>query len=155
MPTKAKLKDIADELSFQTDESTAYFDVDTGKVFTVGEEEGIAVEADCPLEDSPEWQHEVIELARKVANDKNNRYLELPSKWDFHEYAVMERFFRSVEDQERSDVLCITIQGSGAFRRFKEMAHRFGIIDDWYQYRDNALKELAVDWCEEHEIEYE
>ena len=47
-----------------------------------------------------------------------------------------------------------SIKGSGAFQRFKNKIHHYGIADEWYKYKDEALKELAIEWCEENEIEY-
>ena len=46
------------------------------------------------------------------------------------------------------------IRGSGAFRRFKSMADRHGLIEDWYNFRDEAYEEIAKGWLEEHEIAY-
>ena len=66
----------------------------------------------------------------------------------------MERFCLSVEDEERSDALLDAIKGKGAFRRFKDKVHAFGIADNWYEFRDDALKRLAVDWCEANGISY-
>lgn len=66
----------------------------------------------------------------------------------------MERFCLSIEDEEISDSLYYAIKGKGAFRRFKEGIHRYGITDDWYKYREEALKQMARDWCEENDIEY-
>lgn len=47
------------------------------------------------------------------------------------------------------------IKGSGAFRRFKDAVHHYGIADDWYKYRDNALRQTAIDWCRHNNIEFE
>jgi hypothetical protein len=38
------------------------------------------------------------------------------------------------------------------FRRVKDAIHAYGMADDWYQYRDDALREIAMAWCEEHGI---
>lgn len=66
----------------------------------------------------------------------------------------MERFCLFLKDQEVSDSLYHAIKGKCAFRRFKEGIHRFGIADAWYKYRDDALRTIAIDWCEENDIEY-
>lgn len=46
------------------------------------------------------------------------------------------------------------IKGSGAFRRFKNAVHRDGIADDWHKYRDDALKQIAIKWCRENNVEF-
>jgi hypothetical protein len=47
------------------------------------------------------------------------------------------------------------IKGSDAFRRFKDAIHDYGIENDWYKYHNNALKEIAIEWCQENDIEFE
>jgi hypothetical protein len=45
--------------------------------------------------------------------------------------------------------------GSGAFGRFKDAIHYYDIAEDWYKYRDNALRQIAIDWCQENNIEFD
>ena len=66
----------------------------------------------------------------------------------------MEQFCSSVEDTDIRDELCDAIRGRGAFRRFKDSIQVYGMAEDWYRYRDAALREIAIGWCEEHGIRY-
>lgn len=66
----------------------------------------------------------------------------------------MEDFVLSINDNKLSDELYYAIKGSGAFRRFKDLIQRYGIADDWYKYRDNKYREIAIQWCEENDMEY-
>ena len=52
----------------------------------------------------------------------------------------MRQFCFSVGDQKISQSLLNAIHGRGAFRIFKDSIHRLGIADQWYKYRDNAIK---------------
>ena len=36
--------------------------------------------------------------------------------------------------------------------RFKDRVQAYGIAEAWYRYRDAALREIAVAWCEAHGI---
>ena len=40
------------------------------------------------------------------------------------------------------------------FGRFKDRIQAYGMAEAWYRYRDAALREIAVAWCEEHGIPY-
>lgn len=153
MPIQANLKIIAEAIGAQFDEETAWFDRETGEVVVVSSAEARASEENHPLEDYPEWQHEMIEVARKVINDKAGRYLALPSKWDFHEYDVMEEFCLSLENEEQSEYLLDAIRGRGAFRMFKDVIHKFEIQEDWYRFRDKVLHELATKWAGENDVD--
>jgi hypothetical protein len=95
-------------------------------------------------------------LRGRIAGEilETDHYLLLPTKFDIHEYRIMERFCYSVDDDDMRDDLCNAIPGRGAFRYFKDRIHAYGIADDWYRYRDEALREIAIAWCEENGIQF-
>ena len=150
---KVKIAQIADALQMQFDESSAYFNTADGEVYVVSNEELSAAEEGEPPIDFPEWQQEAIKIAQQIIS--GDHYIALPTKYDVYKYAIMEEFCCSVADQKISDALQIAIQGKGAFRRFKDACHRFGISDQWYSYQTEALKEIAISWCQENSLEYE
>jgi hypothetical protein len=152
MATPVKLKDIVDELSFIPDAASSYLNTKTGEVVSVTHEELRAAENEEPLEDFPEWQRDAIRIAGDIL--ETDHYLPLPTKSEIHEYSIMERFCLSIEDDDIGDDLCHAIHGRGAFRRFKDRIHEYGMADDWYQYRDEALREIAIEWCEKNGIPY-
>jgi len=149
-----KLEDIVDALETQTEMHSNYLDTTTGEIILLSEDELYAAESGEFRTDHPEWLQKQIELAHLVLEDTNNRFIQLPSKFDVHEYSIMERFCRKFPDTKLSDALCELIQGSGAFSRFKNAIHQYGIQDEWYDYKQYALVEIAKDWCESHGIAY-
>jgi hypothetical protein len=154
MALRVKLDDIIEGLECQSDESHSYLDKRTGKVILISDEELCAAEDDEPIEDFPDWQQDQIKIAKEILAETGD-YIGLPSKFDIHEYSIMERFCLSIDDPEISDTLYSLIKGSGAFQRFKDAIHDYGIADDWYNYRDNTLKEIAIEWCQENSIEFD
>jgi hypothetical protein len=149
---RVKLSDIVEGLEFQTDECFSYLHTRTGEVVSVTTEELRAAEEDEPLEDFPEWQHDAIRIAKDII--ETDSYLPLPDRFEINEYRIMEQFCLSVDDEDMRDDLCDAIRGRGAFRRFKDRVQAYGIAEAWYRYRDEALREIAVTWCEAHEIAY-
>jgi hypothetical protein len=149
---RVKLSDIVEGLEFQSDECFSYLNTATGEVVSVTTEELRAVEEDEPLEDFPEWQHDAIRIARDIV--ETDHYLPLPDRFEIHEYSIMERFCLSVDDEDIQNDLCNVIRGRGAFRRFKDRIQAYGIAEEWYQYRDEALREIALAWCEAHGLRY-
>ena len=135
-----------------SDEEHAYLNLRTGELVTIRNEEIGILERGDDIQDYPEWQHGMIRKTQEVLDSKD--YLQLPGKFDIHEYAIMERFCYSVEAEELSDELLYQIHGSGAFRRFKDMIHRRGIAEEWYRFRQVALEEIASEWLEAHDIPY-
>ena len=35
-----------------------------------------------------------------------------------------------------------------------DTANELGLAQEWYSYRDRAYEQIAVDWCQDNEIEY-
>jgi hypothetical protein len=149
---QVKLQDILEGMDFQSDEQSSFLNLTTGEVVSVTDEELRAAENDAPLEDFPEWQHDAIRIAGEIL--ETDHYLPLPDRFEIHEYQIMERFCLSIDDEDMREDLCDAIRGRGAFRRFKDRMQLYGMAEEWDQYRDAALREIAMAWCEEHGIPY-
>ena len=153
MATRVKLDEIIDGLESQSDESSSFLNKKTGEVVLIIDEELNAAGENEPIEDFPDWQQDQIRIAKEIIAETGD-YISLPTKFDIDEYRVMERFCLSLDDPEMSDLLYSLIKGSGAFRRFKDAIHKYDIADEWYSYHNNALKEIAIEWCREHDIKF-
>jgi Uncharacterised protein family (UPF0158) len=149
---RVKLSDIVEGLEFQSDEQSSYLNTATGEVVSITDEELRAAENDEPLEDFPDWQHDAIRMAKDIV--ETDHYLPLPDRFEINEYRMMERFCLSVDDDDLRDDLYDAIRGRGAFRRFKDRVQAYGMAEEWYRYRDEALREIAMAWCEAHGIAY-
>jgi len=77
----------------------------------------------------------------------------LPSRYEIHEYSIMERFVYTL-DGEMYEELAFAINGRGAFRNFKHLIHRYNIHENWYDFRERAFIRIAKEWCDSHDIEY-
>jgi len=87
-----------------------------------------------------------------VTDAQNKRFIELPSKWDFHEYRRMEEFIQSLPTGDAQDRLWRAISRKGAFRRFKDEAHRLDLMEAWYAFRRAALHQMLRDWAVRHGV---
>ena len=76
------------------------------------------------------------------------------SKPPICEYQIMEAFCLSLDDVKLKDKMYYSIKGSGAFRRFKDNIFEYGIEQNWFKYRRDAFKRIAINWCEENNIPY-
>ena len=152
-----KLSEIADGIESQNDEISFYLNKKTGAVVMITEEDRSAAnridEDGDSLEDFDDWQHEAIKAAIEI-NDNSDDYLDLPSRYEVNEYKIMENFCDSIEDENLQEKFFIAINGKGAFRRFKDTAYRHDLLDNWYEFKMQALKKKAIEWCEENDINY-
>lgn len=78
----------------------------------------------------------------------------LPDKYDINEYSIMENFCFSLDNEKIMNELLYAIRGRGAFRRFKDKVQRLGIQQQWDNFREEAFKEIAIEWCEYNNIPY-
>jgi hypothetical protein len=81
-----------------SDEYTAFLNRHSGELLTLSTEELSAAEEDDDIDDYPEWQQDMIIKAKEVISSDD--YLLLPSKFDIHEYHIMEDFCYSVKDDK-------------------------------------------------------
>ena len=152
MTATVRVEDVVQEMDIFSDEHRAFLNIQTGEFVLLSDEDLGAAEEGDDLAEYPDWQQEIIRKAIAVVSTDD--YRELPSKFEIHEYAIMQRFCYSVEDDELGDRLLNSIRGRGAFRYFKDTIYEYGIEQDWYKYRRQAVREIAIDWLESHQIPY-
>ena len=133
---RAKLSEVIDALEFTNDEIEYYYNLDNGEIFmsNIGEFENLN-------------EDELDELFEKS--------IMLPTRYDINEYEMMEDFAETIKDTRLQNQLYISLNGSGAFRRFKDTCINYDMIDDWYKFKDERYKELAINWCKDNNIEFE
>lgn len=145
------LTDIVEALEMQFDELPCFLDVDIGKLVTVSRSTLQKVEANEGEEpDLPDWQGDEWETAKQIAS--GDRFERLPDQYDVHEWDIMEEFAESVESTGIREELLNALHGKGAFRHFKDTVRRHRIEKDWFAFRTEALRQIAVEWCEERKI---
>lgn len=135
------LKQIIDAMEMASDEWDQYLDIATMSIVSLPQfDDGIGMD------------HE--SLADRIEAGLNTRYFRLPRKFDIHEYSIMERFIYDLPTGSTRDELAGCIHGKGAFRRFKDSIRYHGIEQDWYDYRNSAFREIAIEWCESNRFAY-
>ena len=154
MEVRVKLSDIIEGLESQSDESASFLNKKTGEVVLMTDYAMRAAEENEPFKDVPDWEKELVSIAREILAE-TGQYLQLPTRYDIDEYSIMESFCTSLDRQEIGDILYDLISGSGAFRRFKDAVYKYGVEDEWYAYRDNTIKEIAIEWCRQNNIEFD
>jgi uncharacterized protein UPF0158 len=152
MTAEVSLQDIVVAMDLPNEEWASYLDPETGEIVTVTDEDRRLVEEAVDAEELPDWQREMLPKAREAL--ESERFLQLPTAFDIHEWAIMERFAHSRTTAEHCDELLSAIHGSGAFGRFRHAIQQLDIRDDWYGFRQAAFEEIARTWLEAHNIRY-
>ena len=135
---KLNLKNAAEEFETIDSETHMFYNKETGE---------FDFYADFMLYDMPD-EIDVEKFYDEV-------WVAAPRQYDLNEYDVMVDFAESVSDPRANELLCVALEGKGAFRRFKDTLHRVDLTEQWYAFKRNAFIEIARQWCSENGIEYE
>lgn len=129
------LEKIIDGLEMVDEITDCYYNPETDEIFSsnIGEYEDLT-------------EDEIDELFEKS--------LILPTQYEINEYQIIVEFIETIDKPEIKNNLQRLIQGKGAFRRFKDYCFEINIIQDWYKYKNERYKEIAIEWCEQNELEY-
>ena len=131
---KVNLKTIINALDCVSDETSVYYDVQSGEIIMWNDD----------------WDNEDLDRDELEEGLDEGKYISLPDRFEINEYHMMEAFAYDSGD----DRLFRAIKGRGAFRHFKDTAEDIGVIKDWYEFRDNCYRSRAEDWCRNHDLEW-
>ncbi|MCC5912927.1 MAG: hypothetical protein JJU46_01010 [Balneolaceae bacterium] len=155
MSLPVSLQEVIDEMGQQNELITAFINRKTGELRILTEDDYYALrhlDDGEPIEDLPPWQQETIPILRET--DESDDFIPLPSKFEIHEYQIMEDFIRSLDDGAIKDDLFNAIRGRGAFRYFKDKVFDYGIRNDWFSFKNQVMKKIAADFLDSEGIAY-
>jgi len=117
-------------------DTDSFLDLTTGKVLTI-----VAGDPEAPLR-------------RQQIGDNIRNFLRIDPASSREQYRWMERFVGSVSDEPLRERLIISIDGKGAFRRFKDVLLAYPAERErWFSYRADLLHWHIHNWLSEHEID--
>jgi hypothetical protein len=116
-------------------DTDSYLDLTTGRVLTI-------------TTGDPE-----AAINRQAVSDNIRNFLRVEPASSREQYRWMERFVGSVVDEPLRERLIISIDGKGAFRRFKDVLLAYPAERErWFSYRADLLHWHIQNWLESHEI---
>ena len=104
---------------------------------------------------------EVIRIVDGIADPAMHKriiddaiYLRIDPVSSREQYRWMERFIATVEAPELRNRLLSSIDGKGAFRRFKDVLMAYPVDRErWFTFRSERLRACMDAWLEAHDIE--
>lgn len=148
---KVKLDNVIEALELYSEESHYFYNVKTEEIIYVSSDDLRIAEDDNMPNNLPAWQKDEVETAIDIVENFDD-YINLPSQYDIDEYEIMSEFCCSLENEKISNELCDTIIGRGAFKRFRNCVERYGIEKQWYAFKDKAIHDMAIEWCNYNNI---
>lgn len=89
-----------------------------------------------------------------VDEDETGRYVLFPIRTDSRDgYRDMELFIDTIQEPLIRDFARETINGAGAFQRFKNFIREYPDLErEWYTWKDERTRLRAAEWLEEEEL---
>jgi hypothetical protein len=116
-------------------DTDSYLDLTTGRVLTI-------------TTGDPE-----AAINRQNVSENIRNFVRIDPASSREQYRWMERFVGSVVDEPLRERLIISIDGKGAFRRFKDVLLAYPAERErWFSYRADLLHWHIQQWLEQHEI---
>lgn len=136
---KIKLKQVIDAVEMANEAYTLFWDQQTGETVYL---------------DDPDITGMSNESLLNLLETDPDRFFRFPTKYEIHEYKIMESFVWSLPSGKAKDELVSAIRGRGAFRRFKNGIRYWRLEQQWYEYLASAYEEIAVQWCRDNGIDF-
>lgn len=98
---------------------------------------------------------EVEELRELIEEDtEGKRFIPIPRGDSREGWKQMEQFISELDDIEEStrDLLYVSIQGRGAFARFKDALFSINRLEEWYEFKNREDRKAALDWLHSEEL---
>ena len=143
MGTAVSIRDVVDAFETAPDEASSFVNRATGDVLTVLQEHLDLAEDDSPRE-MADWEQEMVAEAKGIL--ESDDWIELPTKFERHEWKILDEFGRSLPTESERMAIADAIHRSGAFQNFKATVRRLGIEPAWFAYKTRALETIARDW---------
>jgi len=116
-------------------DTESFLDLTTGQVVTI-----VTGDPEAPLR-------------RQEVSENIRNFLRVEPASSREQYRWMERFVGSVSDEQLRERLIISIDGKGAFRRFKDVLLAYPAERErWFSYRADLLHWHISEWLGTHEI---
>jgi len=153
MKGAVKLSDIVESWTSTDPWTTFYLDKETGDIIPITHAEFFQAEKPFLAEPQPDGKPDVKRVARAILN-RDDRYILIPSRYDLDEFAIMEQFCSSVEDDRVSEILSEALKDIRGVDVFEQALIRHGMVEDWHSHLQQELIVAAKEWCENNDIDF-
>lgn len=133
---KVKINEVVDVIEMVDGLHNAYYNVNTNEFIHTG------------------FDYDLDDESTEELDDEFDTII-LPTKYEINDYGILEDFIKTVKDDKLVYILELAISGKGAFSRFNKVCHDFNINDDYYKFKDEQYRKIAIKWCEDNDIDYE
>ncbi|MBD3673785.1 MAG: hypothetical protein HUJ26_09705 [Planctomycetaceae bacterium] len=93
------------------------------------------------------------ELSEYPPEDHPHELVDLPNKYDLDLGNNLVYEFAAGQESELENEIRTIFRSRGAYRRFKDLLERQGLLQEWYDFENSQIEKSLRDWCEWKGIE--
>ena len=149
---KINLNDVIECIEYEGELLTHYYNKETGVIIYIEDSSTSNYKAEDinNLDSFEEWERELI-TALNDFKENRDKYIQLPTYNEINEHGMMIEFCELIEDnQVKNNIL----EKRDNFRELREAIENAGFISKWYDFREDAEKNIAIKWCKDNGIEF-
>ena len=141
---RVDINDVIEAIEYENEFLDHYYNKNTG-VIIYKEDDGTTVPDLDNTEGLEEWQVELFKELKDLEDHPEN-YIKLPGHDELHEGRMMKKFLdkRSLKNDINEENI----------EKLKKMIEDKCLLSEWYDFREDLEREIAVKWCEDNNIEY-
>ena len=145
---KVELKDVIEAIEFENELLNHFYNKKTGVIIYKEDFEttNYTSEDINRINELEEWEREIVNNLFDL-NKHPEDYIQLPVKDESYELNMMMEFCNSFSDINMPDKI-------ESEEELKKIIQDKNLLSEWYDYREYVEKEIAIDWCNENNIEY-
>lgn len=83
---------------------------------------------------------------------ENDKYLPIPDKSDFGLGKQLAIEFARANVPEDFDQVYSIFRSKGAYSRYKHLLEKRGVLEKWYEFEEESLKNSIVEWCKDNNV---
>ena len=136
---KVNLKVVIECIEFENENLNHFYNKNTGIIIY--------------KESSEDWERELIEYLYDLENNPQD-YIKLPKTDEINELNMMIDFCNSFSDFSIHDIINKNINDIKKIIEMKKIIQVKNLLSEWYDYREQSEKQIAIDWCNHNNIEY-
>lgn len=145
---KVILKDVIEAIEFENELLNHFYNKKTGVIiykedFTTTSYTAEDIER---LNELEEWERELVINLHDLKENPGD-YIQLPVKDESYELNIMMEFCNSFSDIKVPD----KVENE---EDLKKIIQDKELLSEWYDYREYREREIAIEWCNENNIEY-
>lgn len=153
---KVYLKDVIESIELENELLNHFYNKKTGIIIYKEDFSTSAYSAADinRIDEFEEWEKELI-LNLQDLKENTQDYIQLPQKDESDELKMMIDFCNSFSDISLEDSLDKDLAHEKVkLQQVKKIIQDKELINEWYDYRDDTEREIAIKWCNDNNIEY-